>query len=180
MYCYATGSSITELEMNGHDVSSAIYTDKIVSPNVLNFDISYRMAAEPSDVRNLPEPTRIDILRRSIKQLLGYNPKKSPFSKQRHWIAIYRIAADMRLVIDGDFSYFKSIIDKMQIDSLSIPLSVSYLERSVKGIYAKNIDDWTCEGLSKIKVAEYEDIKSCADAFSKVVEKNIPKKKSSN
>ncbi len=180
MYCYVTGSSITELEMNGHDVYSAISANKIVGPNVLNFDIGYAMVAEPGEVRNLPEATRIDILRRSIKQLLGYNPKKSPFSKQRHWIAIYRIAADMGFVIDGDFAYFKSIIDEMQIDSLNIPLSTAYLEKSIKGIYAMNIDDWIAEGLPENKLAEYEDVKSCADAFAKVIEMNIPQKKNLN
>lgn len=181
IYFYTTGSSITDLEMNNHDI--AIPETHIESTNkILDFTpyhhthYEYQMVADSVDVRDLPEATRIDILKKSIKQLLGYNPKKSLFTKQRHWIAVYRVAADMGFVIDGDFSYFKSIINKMQIDSLSIPLSASYLEKAVKGIYAKNIDDWTGEGLPENKLAEYEDIKSCADAFAKVVEINIPQK----
>ena len=86
----------------------------------------------------------------------------------------------MGLIIDGDFKYFKSIIDRMQIDTLSIPLSISYLEKTIKDIYAMNIENWTDDGLSEKKLIEYEDIKRCVDAFVKIVEMNIPRKESSN
>ena len=184
MYFYVTGSSITALEANGHDISGSDTpveaTSKIVDFTPYHMNDETQIAAEPEDIRNLPEETRIDILRKSIIQLLGYTPKKSPFTKQRHWIAIYRIAADMGFIIDGDYAYFKSIIDNMEIETLNVPLTTAYLEKTVKGLYATNIEDWTNEGLSSKELAEYEEIKSCADAFSKVVVKNIPKKKSSN
>jgi type I restriction enzyme R subunit len=183
MYFYVTGSSITALETNGHDISAADTpvetTNKIVDFTPYHMNNEVRMIAEPECIRNLPEATRIDILKRSIKQLLGYNPKKSPFTKQRHWIAVYRVAADMGLIIDGDFKYFKSIIDRMQIDTLSIPLSISYLEKTIKDTYAMNIENWTNDGLSEKKSIEYEDIKRCVDAFAKIVEMNIPRKESS-
>ena len=152
-------------------------TSKIVYFTPYHMNSEGRMVAEPEGIRNLPEETRIDILRKSIIQLLGYTPKKSPFTKQRHWIAIYRIAADMGFIIDGDYAYFKSIIDNMEIETLNVPLTTAYLEKTVKGLYATNIEDWTNEGLSSKELAEYEEIKSCADAFSKVVVKNIPKKR---
>lgn len=182
MYFYVTGSSITAIEANGHDISDTPVeaTSKIVDFTPYHMNNDARMVAEPDDIRNLPEATRIDVLRGSIKQLLGYNPKKSPLTKQRHWIAIYRIAADMGFIIDGDYPYFKSLIDKMQIETLGVPLSVSYLEKAIKGVYAKNIDDWTAEGLSGNKLVEYEDINSCATAFAEVVKKNIPQKEKSN
>ena len=184
MYFYVTGSSITALETNGHDISAADTpvetTNKIVDFTPYHMNKEVRMVAEPEGIRNLPEATRIDILKRSIKQLLGYNPKKSPFTKQRHWIAVYRVAADMGFIIDGDFKYFKSIIDRMQIDTLSIPLSVSYLEKTIKDTYAMNIENWTANGLSEKQLIEYEDIKRCVDAFAKIVEMNIPRKESSN
>ena len=183
MYFYVTGSSITALETNGHDISAADTpvetTNKIVDFTPYHMNNEVRMIAEPECIRNLPEATRIDILKRSIKQLLGYNPKKSPFTKQRHWIAVYRVAADMGLIIDGDFKYFKSIIDRMQIDTLSIPLSISYLEKTIKDTYAMNIENWINDGLSEKKSIEYEDIKRCVDAFAKIVEMNIPRKESS-
>ena len=84
----------------------------------------------------------------------------------------------MGLIIDGDFKYFKSIIDRMQIDTLSIPLSISYLEKTIKDTYAMNIENWINDGLSEKKSIEYEDIKRCVDAFAKIVEMNIPRKES--
>ncbi|MEY8592316.1 HsdR family type I site-specific deoxyribonuclease [Butyricimonas hominis] len=184
MYFYVTGSSITDLEMNGHDVLNSempsASTSKIISFEPYRYEDRYGMVAEPAEVRNLPEETRIDILKRSIKQLLGYNPKKSLFTKQRHWIAIYRVAVDMGFVIDGDYSYFKSIIDKMNIKTLSVPLPPSYLEKAIKGIYAMNIEDWTTDGFSGKELIEYEDIKSCATTFAEVLGQNIPRKETIN
>lgn len=184
MYFYVTGSSITDMEMNGHDISvtdtPVEITSEIVDFTPYHMYSEARMVADPGEVRNLPEATRIDILRRSIKQLLGYIPKKSPFTKQRHWIAIYRIAADMGFVIDGDFAYFKSVVDNMRIETMSVPLPGGYLEKAIKGVYATHIEDWTNESLSPKELVEYEDIKRCADAFAKFVEKNISEKNKSN
>lgn len=39
------------------------------------------MAAEPVNVRDLAEEKRIEILKKCIVRLLGYNPRKSAFSK---------------------------------------------------------------------------------------------------
>ena len=111
-----------------------------------------------------------------FRSLLGYNPKKSAFSKQRHWEAIYRIAADKGFIIDGDYTYFKRIIDEMQLSNIPVPFNMDLLERLNQGIYAKNIGDWSPEGLDGKKLQEYKDIKSCADAFSKIVDENIQQK----
>lgn len=37
------------------------------------------------------------------------------------------------------------------------------------------MEDWTDDNLSGNKLAEYEDIKKCADTFAKIVENNIHK-----
>lgn len=58
-------------------------------------------------------------------------------SKQRHWIAIYRIATDKGFIIEGDFAYFKRIIDDMQISNLPVPLKIELLQSSIKDVYAK-------------------------------------------
>lgn len=91
---------------------------------------------------------RIATLKKSICQFIGYDPKKSPLSKQRHWIAIYRIAADKGFIIEGDFVYFKRIIDDMQINNLPVPLKIESLQSSIKDVYAKDIEDWTDDNLS--------------------------------
>lgn len=173
MYFYATGSSITDLEMAGHDVNGPAPRSYAI-----NTDEDYiRMVAETANIKDLPEEKRIEILKRSIVKLLGYNPKKSTFSKQRHWESIYRIAADFGFVIDGDYAYFKSIIDNMQLNNLPAALTHEFLDKANTGIYAHNYDEWSSAGLIGRKLQEFEDIKHCAEAFKKIVEENIPKKK---
>lgn len=152
MYFYVTGISITDLEMAGHDVSEIIAPESISHHccrlySVTNDGRYSGIAAESIDVRELPEEKRIKILKKCIVKLLGYNPKKSAFSKQRHWEAIYRIAADKGFIIDGDYAYFKSIIDGMQLSNIPVPFNTDLLERLNQGIYAKNIRDWSSEGL---------------------------------
>ena len=186
MYCYTTGSSITELEMNGHDVEAQI--DEIntaevpvtTSTKTIQYSFSeqkdYQMAAENISVKDLPEEKRIEILKKSINQLLGYEPKKSPLSKQRHWVAIYRVAADFGFIIDGDFPYFKRIIDNMKIENLPIPLKIDFIEKSIKGIYAENFEDWIADGIEGRKLSEFNDIKYSIDEFVRIIKGNIPSK----
>ena len=135
------------------------------------------MALESVNIKDLPKKKLIDILKKCIVRLLGYNPKKSVFSKQRHWESIYRIAADFGFVIDGDYTYFKSFIDKMLLNNLPVVLTHEFLDKANTSIYAQNYDDWTNIGIIGHKLQEFEDIKHCAEAFKKIVEENIPKKK---
>lgn len=183
MYFYVTGISITDLEMAGHDVSEIIAPESISISHhccrlysVTNDGRYSGIAAESIDVRELPEEKRIKILKKCIVKLLGYDPKKSAFSKQRHWEAIYRIAADKGFIIDGDYAYFKSIIDGMQLSNIPVPFNTDLLERLNQGIYAKNIRDWSSEGLDGKKLQEYKDIKNCADAFNRVVDETTQQK----
>ena len=140
MYFYSTGSSITDLEMNGHEIqkSESVHKENSYVHKVIQLHPYYNeenddqhLDAE-ADVKNWPEEKRIATLKKSICQFIGYDPKKSPLSKQRHWIAIYRIAADKGFIIEGDFAYFKRIIDDMQIYNPQIQISAeSETKRSI-------------------------------------------------
>ncbi len=187
MYFYATGSSITDLEMAGHDVNEATPDDTEPSGSITTNDAPRlyaihtgeeysSMVAEPVNIKDLSEPKRIEIFKKCIIQLFGYNPRRSVFSKQRHWESIYRIAADFGFVIDGDYAYFKNMIDKMQLNNLPAALTHDFLDKANTGIYAQSYDEWTSVGLTGRKFREYEDIRQCAEAFKKIVEENIPKK----
>ena len=167
MYFFATGSCITELESNGHDVEE-------VSIGYGHED-DVRMAAERLSVKNMDELSRMEILKKSITKLInyGYNRKNAVFSKQRHWEAIYRIAVDYGFAIDGEYGYFKKKIDEMELHNLPYALSSNFLANNNVGIYAKDIKEWTGEGMEGRKLAEYKDIKKCADAFEVIVENEI-------
>ena len=183
MYLYVTGNSITDLEMAGYDAGES-NQDALVIPHSYSYDReegqSYGMAAESFVPANeLTEEQRIDVLRKSIVQMMnhgGYRNSDKTFCKQRHWIAVYRIAADEGFTIDGDYRYFKHIVDGMNLSNCKAPLNIDSLERSIKGVYSDSFVDWSESGLAGKSLDEYNDIKQCAEAFLKILSDNRPKK----
>ena len=194
IYLYSVGSNVENLKKAGVKIISdkaeevihpkTIYKidDQEESERVIYFENqfetgnnSYLMVAESVSAKDLPEEQRIEIFKKSLGQLIGYNPSKSPFTKQRHWIAIYRIAADRGFTIENDYAYFMHIMNIIGRDTLPA-VDVSFLEKKITGVYAQNISDWSADGLLESKLAEYADVKQCADAFLKIVESNIKEK----
>lgn len=177
MYLFVTATNITELEMAGHypDVES---TASVVS--MPKEDIRYGMAAEAFvDARELSEEQRIDVLRKSLIQLFnhgGYKASDKTFCKQRHWLSVYRIAADEGFIIEGDFRYFKHIINDMNLSDCKVVLNIDTLERSVKGIYSTSFTDWNSDTLFGKNLDEYNDIHHCAEVFLQILCENRPKK----
>ena len=106
----------------------------------------------------------------------GYRASDKTFSKQRHWIAVYRIAADEGFTIDGDYRYFKHIVDGMSLSNCKVLLNIDSLERSIKGVYSESFVDWNGDGLVGKSLDEYNDIKRCAEAFLKILSDNRPKR----
>ena len=183
MYLFVTGMNITELEAAGYDADE-MYRESLVIPihsQNYNDEDSYSssMVAESFVPANeLTEEQRIEVLRRSIVQIMnhgGYRTSDRTFSKQRHWIAIYRIAADEGFTIDGDFKYFKHIVDRMSLQSCKVALNIDKLEKNVKGIYGISFVDWSDNGLSGKNLDEFNDIKQCAEVFLKILSDNRPK-----
>lgn len=125
------------------------------------------------------EVARLEILRECVIKLLnyGYNKKNAVFTKQRHWEAVYRVAADYGFVIDGDYDYFKRVIDDMYIQNLPCALTKNFLDNNNTGIYVQNMKDWTSEGLAGKALAEYEDIKKSAKVFENIVVHRIKTKR---
>ena len=184
MYLFVTGMNITELEAAGYDADE-MYRESLVIPihsQNYNDEDSYSssMVAESFVPANeLTEEQRIEVLRKSIVQIMnhgGYRASDRTFSKQRHWIAIYRIAADEGFTIDGDFKYFKHIVDRMNLQSCKVALNIDKLEKNVKGIYGISFVDWSDNGLSGKNLDEFNDIKQCAEVFLKILSDNRPKR----
>ena len=174
MYGYATGASITELEQAGYDVEQP----QTIQATPVQYElhpepIEYAMVAE--SVHDLPKETRKDIFKKSLTSLFGYKGSKSTFNKQRHWIAVYRVAADMGFVIEGDFEYFKDFVDSLALNYIPVMLNIGSLERAIDGVYASDKADWTSEGLMGKKLSEYQDIKRCLESFEKIVSENVAK-----
>ncbi len=188
MYFFATGSCITELEAGGHDVETHAHIIPLRShlsrPYTLDdadpeeHEDMYgdgMMVAERSTVQDLEEATRLEILKSCMTKLLNnsYHQRNAVFSKLRHWEAIYRVAVDYGFTIDGDYSYFKNVIDGMNLHHLPYTLTPNFLDHHHVGIYTKDLKDWTGDGLEGKELSEYEDIKKCADVFETIVKNHI-------
>lgn len=134
------------------------------------------------DVKDLPEQTRIEIFQKSLEQmfrLADYKGNKT-FSKQRHWLAIYRIGVDFGFVIDFDYRYFSSFIEQMQLDDCPIPLKIGTLEKSNTGIYQESFENWNSNTLTDKERKQFDDIKVCTTSFKRILTGNILKKKPVN
>ncbi|MBQ2026263.1 MAG: hypothetical protein II215_07325, partial [Paludibacteraceae bacterium] len=140
---------------------------------------SFGIAAESFVPANeLTEEQRIEVLRKSLIQMMnhgGYQASDKTFCKQRHWISIYRIAADEGFTIDGDYRYFKHIVNGMNLSNCKVPLNIDTLGRRIKGIYSSSYVDWIENGLDGKNLDEYNDIKQCAEIFLKILSDNRPK-----
>lgn len=141
---------------------------------------SFSMAAESFVPANeLTEEQRIDVLHKSLVQMMnhgGYRTSDKTFCKQRHWVAVYRIAADEGFTIDGQPRYFKQIVDGMHLSNCEVPLNIDTLERKIKGVYSTSFVDWSENGLVGKSIDEYNDIKQCAEVFLKILSDNRPKR----
>ena len=99
MYLFVTATNITELEMAGHypNVDNIVKVIPFKPQGYENVQ-AYGMVAESFvDAHELTEAQRIDVLRQSLIQMFnhgGYRTSDKTFCKQRHWLSVYRVAAD--------------------------------------------------------------------------------------
>lgn len=181
MYLFVTATNITGLEMAGHypNVDNIVKVIPFKPQGYENVQ-AYGMVAESFvDAHELTEAQRIDVLRQSLIQMFnhgGYRTSDKTFCKQRHWLSVYRVAADEGFIIEGDFSYFQYIINGMNLTNCKVVLNIEILERSVKGVYATSFDDWSDVGLIGRSLAEYNDIRKCASVFLQILSKNRPRR----
>ena len=132
------------------------------------------MAAEGNAFEDLTEEERLSLFRKVLQQLChagGYAKKDAVFDKRRHWIAVYRVACDTGLMIDGDYAYFEQAVSTIDPAQLPVSLAHKFLSKAVTGIYAEHLDDWSPAGLEGRKLQEFEDIHHCAEVFRGIVEK---------
>ena len=172
MYFYATGSCIIPLHQHPSRPYSLDAADSVEHEDMCGDGMM--MVADRSTVQDWEEATRLEILKSCITKLMNYSYHKrnAVFSKLRHWEAIYRVAVDYGFTIDGDYSYFKTVVDGMNLSDLPYTLTPNFLTNHHVGIYTKDLKDWASEGLEGKELSEYEDIKNCADVFETIV-KNI-------
>ena len=171
--------SITDLEMAGCELdnsgvaapdvcpSTPIIPYKMTTMADLGRDDSkdQKVADHPIDKMN--EAEKMNLLKRSILKAQSYTPL---FTKKRHWISIYKMAAHKNIIIDGDYAHFVQRIGMMDLKNMPSGLSENYLSRMNKGVFADDLSEWTSIGLSGIKLSEFTDIKETAEKFGKIID----------
>lgn len=128
-----------------------------------------RMISGEFDVADL-----IDMLIAAMMELLGNNGGDGPrvtremfnaglvtlmemrdgngkllFKHQTHWVAVMRVAVDVDLIADKQYTGFKRFIESLKIKELRIPISVKLLSRVYQGVYAKPLTSWSWEAYCK-------------------------------
>ena len=118
-------------------------------------------------INKMNEEEKMDLLKRSILKAQSYTPL---FTKKRHWMSIYKMAAHKNIIIDGDYAYFVQRIGMMDLKNMPDGLSANYLDRMNKGVFADDLSEWTSTGLSGMKRSEFTDIKETAEKFGEIID----------
>ena len=71
------------------------------------------------------------------------------FKRQTHWMAVMRVAVDVKLVGGANYTAFKRFIESLKIGELRIPINVKLLSRLYQGVYAKPLRAWSWEDYYK-------------------------------
>ena len=71
------------------------------------------------------------------------------FKRQTHWMAVMRVAVDVKLVGGANYTAFKRFIESLKIGELRIPINVKLLSRLYQGVYAKPLRAWSWEAYCK-------------------------------
>lgn len=100
------------------------------------------------------------------------------FNKQRHWIAVFRVAADFHLIGDNDYEGFIKWIQSIHPAPFRMKLSKSDLKQiSNSDCYYKSFDKWRFYPQGNIKRAPYEGMVSVVKTFKNLLQKEIDKAK---
>lgn len=129
-------------------------------------DLKVIKVAERS-IDKMNEEEKTDSLKCSILKAQSYTPL---FTKKRHWMAIYKMAAHKNIIIDSDYAYFVQRIGMIDLKNMPNGLSENYLDRMNKGVFADNLSEWTSIGLNGIKLSESTDIKETAEKFGEIID----------
>lgn len=141
------------------------------------------MVADSSDIANLPEEARLEILRKSVIAVIALEDFKGKklFTRKEQWEAIYRSAVDNYLSLEGDYAYFVTCLKRMNIADLPFPCTVELLEKNDVGVFQLPVEEWTVEQYHELNKSKsdkkYNDLLLVAERFKKIVLNHVPKVK---
>lgn len=99
--------------------------------------------------------TKEDFGKALVKLLgaLGYD-KKPLLSSSSDWVAVFRVAIDVKLVQDNAYSDFVALIKSFDLPSTPVALSITNISNAYDGIYTKPVGEWTEEAYLKFRTSK--------------------------
>lgn len=99
--------------------------------------------------------TKEDFGKALVKLLgaLGYD-RKPLLSSSSDWVAVFRVAIDVKLVQDNAYSDFVALIKSFDLPSTPVALSITNISNAYDGIYTKPVGEWTEEAYLKFRTSK--------------------------
>ena len=163
-YFYVTSACIDEIPTTREAVRRVAPTIEMYAPAIPAPTMDMAADAMP-DLGKCDEPTRAEIIRSSINAYVGYDFRRSRFRKKSHWIAIYRVCVDCRLLIEGDYSYFVDFIRTLGLTNVPPIPTPEQLKSYDKPGVQKPLEEWTAEGLEGTDAYQVNVLKPIAEQF---------------
>lgn len=96
------------------------------------------------------------------------------FKIQRHWIAVFRVAVDMQLIGDNDYSGFCKWIEEIHPASFRVKVTQGDLKQiSNSDCYMKPYEKWKFVPMGNVKKKPYDAMVNVVDCFKKLLEKEV-------
>ena len=94
------------------------------------------------------------------------------FKIQRHWIAVFRVAADMQLIGENDYLGFCKWIKKIHPASFRVKVTQGDLKQiSNSDCYMKPYEKWKFVPMGNVKKKPYDAMVNVVDCLKKLLEK---------
>lgn len=92
------------------------------------------------------------------------------FKIQRHWIAVFRVAADLQLIGSDDYLGFCNWINKIHPGSFRVKLSHSDLKQIANSdCYMKSFKNWAFSATGSVKRGPYEGMVRVVEHFKELL-----------
>lgn len=133
--------------------------------------------AEPRDEHQIQPPpscARDQAIRKSLTELMDIKENGKPlFRNKGHWVAVYRVIVDARIIRGSYKDFARFIADKLP-DNLQTPFSYETLKKTITDscLYHRPLEEWEKADSSEIPYQSYRTMHDIAWKFRAILERN--------
>lgn len=133
--------------------------------------------SSPVEEAPIPEPpadARAQAIRKSLAELMDIKENGKPlFRNKGHWVAVYRVIVDARIIRGSYKDFARFIADKLP-DNLQTPFSYETLKKTITDscLYHRPLEEWDKADSSEIPYQSYRTMHDIAWKFRAILERN--------